>query len=247
MGPVAFDEVLGDLVAEYDRIESILLSLSEVQWASESAAPGWSVRETVVHLATTEEGVADTLRRPGGEWTVRDRPLDRVVGEQVARDRSPAAAVFSRWQSARRASIDALRSADRTATYRWAAAPLRPQTLATTRLAEHWAHLLDVTGPLGIAYPDTDRLRHIAWLGHATIPYALRLQGHDDVEIRAELTAPSGVPWTFGPADAPDRISGEAGAFCRVGAQRLAPWDSGLSTSSPSAALALSVLRNYAA
>jgi hypothetical protein len=34
------------------------------------------------------------------------------------------------------------------------------------RLAEHWAHGLDITWPLGIPFPDTDRLRHIAWLAH---------------------------------------------------------------------------------
>jgi hypothetical protein len=36
---------------------------------------------------------------------------------------------------------------------------LKPATLATTRLAEHWAHGLDITRPLGIAFPDTARLR----------------------------------------------------------------------------------------
>jgi hypothetical protein len=42
-------------------------------------------------------------------------------------------------------------------------------------------------------------------------------------------------------------ISGAAGAFCRVGARRLAPADSGLLTSGPFGADALEVLRNYAA
>jgi hypothetical protein len=40
--------------------------------------------------------------------------------------------------------------------------PLKPATLATTRLTEHWAHALDITGPLGIELPDTGRLRHVA-------------------------------------------------------------------------------------
>jgi hypothetical protein len=41
-------------------------------------------------------------------------------------------------------------------------------------------------------------------------------------------------------------ISGSAGAFCRVGAQRLCPAESGLATHGPDAAAALGVLRNYA-
>lgn len=34
---------------------------------------------------------------------------------------------------------------------------LAPRTLATARLAEHWAHAQDIAVPLGIAYPDTAR------------------------------------------------------------------------------------------
>jgi hypothetical protein len=98
-----------------------------------------------------------------------------------------------------------------------------------------------------VAFPDTARLRHIAWLGHRTLPYALSLAGAPAQDVRVELDGPSGERWVFGPADAPSSITGAAGAFCRVGAQRLAPERSGLATSGPAGALALRVLRNYAA
>jgi len=42
-------------------------------------------------------------------------------------------------------------------------------------------------------------------------------------------------------------MSGSAGAFCRVGAQRLAPSASGLQTRGAYGEVALRVLRNYAA
>ena len=80
--------------------------------------------------------------------------------------------MFARWKAARRAvGRRPLRAADPDARYAWAHTPLKPRTLATTRLAEHWAHALDVTVPFDIPLPDTDRLRHIAWLGHSTLPY----------------------------------------------------------------------------
>ena len=109
----------------------------------------------------------------------------------------------------------------------WAAAPLKPATLATTRLAEHWAHGLDVTGPLGVPFPDTDRLRHVAWLAHGSLPYAFGLVGEEPREVRVDLAGPDGAAWGFGPATADSRIQGDAGAFCRVGARRLAPDDVG--------------------
>jgi uncharacterized protein (TIGR03084 family) len=129
----------------------------------------------------------------------------------------------------------------------WATGPLKPATLATTRLAEYWAHGLDITGPLGIDYPDTDRLRHIAWLAHRTLPYAFSLAGEAPVPVRCSLTAPDGVTaWTFGPDDAESEISGPAGAFCRVAAQRLDPAKSDLAISGPHGATALRLVRTYA-
>jgi uncharacterized protein (TIGR03084 family) len=143
--------------------------------------------------------------------------------------------------------VAALRGADPQRPLAWVTSSLKPRTLATTRLAEHWAHALDIVDPLGIDYPDTARLRHIAWLGHSTLPYAFGLLGEPAHPVYCELDAPDGTQWTFGPPDAASSIRGSAGAFCRVGAQRLAADESGLATSGPHAAAALRALRNYAA
>ena len=243
----SLDDVLHDLVAEYDRLEAILVSLTPSQWTASSGVPGWTVRDVVTHLAQTEEGVAVSLAAPVSEWTSREETLDEVIEAQVRADDTPAVDVFERWRAARRASVVALDRADPTMAVRWAAAPLRPRTLATTRLAEHWAHAMDICDPLGLPLADTDRLRHVAWLGHATLPYAMRLAGLDPVEVRCTLDAPSGAVWTYGPPSASAWITGSAGAFCRVGARRLAAAASGLAVSGPPAAQALHVLRNYAA
>lgn len=241
------DRVLLDLVAEYARIEAILDGLTNDQWSAPSAAPGWSMADTIVHLAQTEEGVVTTLATPTSTWATHDGSLDHEMNAQVRSASMTPMQIFDRWKAAHRSSVAALATADPTLTVRWAAAPLKPQTLATTRLAEHWAHMLDVTGPLGINYPDTDRLRHIAWLGHATLPYALKLAGLPFQPIRCTLIAPSGTTTNYGPIDAPAVISGSMGAFCRVGAQRMHSNESGLITNGPAAETALRFLRNYAA
>jgi uncharacterized protein (TIGR03084 family) len=124
---------------------------------------------------------------------------------------------------------------------------LRPAVLATTRLAEHWAHALDITAPLDLPYPDTDRLRHIAWLGHRPLPYAFAVDGLDAHDVFCELTAPDGATWQYGPPDADSMIRGPAGEFCRVGARRLRPDETSLVADGQHAAAALRVLRNYAA
>ena len=240
--------IIDDLIAEQDRLESILGRLDDEEWNHPSSAPGWNIADVVLHLAQTEEGVVATASRTDepGTWRIGE-PVDDQVERMVQAQRDAPPVIFERWRAARRAAVAALRAADPDVRLAWAAAPLKPATLATTRLAEHWAHGLDITDPLGIPYPDTDRLRHIAWLGHATLPYAFAVAGQEPHDVHCELTAPDGSTWRYGPEDAESTITGPAGAFCRVGARRLSPDDSGLVTTGPHGAAALRVLRNYAA
>ena len=239
--------VIDDLEAEQERLEAILEALDEAAWRSPSAAEGWSVADVVLHLAQTEDAVV--WMATGGD---ADRPrlqapgVDDAAERMVQAERAEPAVVFERWKEGRRAALAALRSADPKQPIPWVTNPLKPATLATTRLAEHWAHGLDITGPLGAPYPDTDRLRHIAWLAHGTLPYAFALAGDEAHPVHCELTGPGGDTWRYGPADADSTISGQAGAFCRVGAQRLSPEDSGLVASGPHGEAALRVLRTYA-
>jgi uncharacterized protein (TIGR03084 family) len=241
--------IFEDLEAEQERLRGILDGLDEAQWTSPSGAPGWTVADVVLHLAQSEEAVIACLA--GANLSVRTVPgpsLDQVMDELVWAERAAPAQVFRRWQEARAAALAALRAADPQQPVHWVNAPLKPATLATTRLAEHWAHGLDITGPLGISFPDTARLQHIVWLAHRTLPYAFTLAGEPPHDVRCELTAPDGsTHWCYGPAGAGSLITGPAGAFCRVAAQRLPPGESGLHAQGPYAGTALRVLRTYAA
>jgi uncharacterized protein (TIGR03084 family) len=262
--------VFDDLEAEQDRLADILARLSGAQWATASLAPGWTVRDVVVHLAQGEEMAVARLsgarnpaahdpaaHDPGGNQD--GRTVEQLMAGLVEADPATPAQALRRWRQARGQAMDLLRAADPQRRIEWAAAPLKPAALATTRLAEHWTHGLDITGPLGIDFPDTARLRHVAWLAHRMLPYAYGLAGEPPAEIRAELTAPDGTTtWEFGPPGAASAITGDAGLFCRVAAQRLTPAQAAeaaqaagapraaLQTSGPDGARALALIRTYA-
>jgi uncharacterized protein (TIGR03084 family) len=243
--------VFDDLAAEQERLESILGGLDEAQWLSPSGAAGWTIADVVLHLAQSEESVVATVSGRDLRAGLPDRAgrtVDGLIAELVRAERGQAPdAVFGRWQRARRAALDALRAADPDRPLQWVAAPVKPATLATTRLAEHWAHGLDITGPMRVEFRDTERLRHVAWLAHRTLPYSMTLAGEQPVQVWCELTAPDGASvWQFGPPDAESAIAGAAGDFCRVAAQRLSPAQSRLRTRGPSGATALRLLRTYA-
>ena len=240
--------VFDDLVAEQDRLDGVLSGLSPEQWLTESSAAGWSVADTVLHLAQSEEGVVTSATGRSAFASPPDATVDDYADFMVRSERAAPSAVYERWQRARRAAVAALIAADPKVPLAWVAAPVKPATLATTRMAEHWAHGLDIAEPLGIDFPDTDRLRHIAWLAHRTLPYAFGAAGLEPAPVRCVLTAPSGAEtWTFGPDAAESEISGPASEFCRVAAQRLAPDKAhALTATGPHASAALQVLRTYA-
>src|SRR6516225_9587179 len=159
--------IFDDLEAEEDRLQGILEGLDEAQWASPSGAAGWTVADVVLHLAQSEE--AALASATGAVRAFRREPgatLDEVMDQRVRAERASPAQVFRRWRNARAAALAATRAADPQLSLPWAEAraPLKPATLATTRLAEHWAHGLDITGPLGTPSPDTARLPHPAGL-----------------------------------------------------------------------------------
>jgi uncharacterized protein (TIGR03084 family) len=255
--------IFDDLAAEQERLEDILAGLDEAQWTSASAAAGWTVADTVLHLAQTEEMVQTSVSgrelgpgfgagtgntgtgNTGTGNTGTGNTVDEIADQAVRMERAGPSEVFERWQRARQAALAALRAADPGRPVPWVAGTMKPATLATTRLAEHWAHGLDITGPLGIDFPDTGRLRHVAWLAHRTLPYALMRAGQQPVEVRCELTWPDG-PWEFGKPDAESAITGPGGDFCRVAAQRLDPDKSALKATGPHGATALRLLRSYA-
>lgn len=243
-------DVFEALEAEQDQLSDLLGSLTEREWSRRSACAGWSVCDVVLHLAQTEETVVVTVT--GGGFDVpgaaSGATIDELMDEWVAAQRGGLPdEVLERWRVASRAAVAALREADPDAQVAWAATPLKPRTLATTRLSEHWIHAQDIAEPLDREYPDTDRLWNIVWLAHRTVPFAYaRAERADPPTVYLELESPAGDRWTFGSSDAEVAISGKASALCRVAGRRLSPEASGLDSRGERAGELLSLIRTYA-
>lgn len=227
MPPDVFDA----LEKEYEALETMLGSLDEPQWAAPSLCEGWTVGDVVLHLAQTEEGLVASLGAGQVGESFRDAgarrglgTVDDVAGQLIAAEADVAwTDRFERWKVARRTAFEGLRASDPERLLTWATNPLKPRTLATTRLSEHWIHANDIAQPLRIEYPDTDRLWHIARLAHRTIRYAYRRAGLGDAPtVRVELASPADDTWIFG-GDAEVVVTGSAAEFCRIAGRRLDP------------------------
>ena len=121
-------------------------------------------------------------------------------------------------------------------------------SFATARLMETWAHGQDVADALGVRREPTSRLRHIAHIGVRTrgFAYALRDKPVPEGDVRVELDAPDGSTWTWGSADAADRVTGPALDFCLVVTQRRHVADTAVKADGPLAEEWLSIAQAFA-
>ncbi len=255
MTPDVFPDAFESLEQEYEAIERLLGSLDDAQWDAPSLCAGWSVADVVLHLAQTEESLLVSTGRmqPDPAMAIASRravgTIDDVVEAWVDAERGLSSSErFERWKRGWRGCLSALTDADPGAEFQWATNALKPRTLATTRLSEHWIHANDIAQPLGIDYPDTPRIWHIARLAHRTIPYAYHRSGlGEPPSVQVELIAPDEDRWVFGVGDADVVITGTASEFCRIAARRLDPRDAGtIVASGDKGAEVLSVVRTYA-
>src|SRR5262245_42759348 len=204
----------------------MVAGISADDWLQPTPSWSWDVRDTVAHLADTDDVAMDTIT--GGPRALATVSAAAASSEDVTylgvmRGRKrPGADVLAWWTQSSARLRDMLRALEPDQRVPWGIG-MGPPAFVTARLMEAWAHSLDVAAALDVAAVDSDRLAHVAWIATRALPYAYSVAGRPapSVPIRVELTLPSGAVWTTGPEDAANRITGPAGEYCRVFVQRL--------------------------
>ena len=232
--PADLSALTADLVAETASLQEILGPLTPPQWQLPTPAEGWSIADQVSHLAYFDETTLLSIRDPDlfrREAAALAGRGDDFPDQIAAEHRHLSAAELLAWfRAARQALLDGYAGADPAARLPWYGLDMGPASSITARLMETWAHGQDIADTLGIDRPPTSRLRHVAHLGIRSLPYSYAVNGlpPPSAPIRVELEAPDGGQWTWGPAEAGDRVAGTALDFCLVVTQRRHRSDTGL-------------------
>jgi uncharacterized protein (TIGR03084 family) len=248
----ALDEIIDDLEAEQAALGSVLDALSAADWDTPTHAPGWSVRDQVSHLAFFDEAAVRAMTdREAFETEVRAalEGISDMEGAYLARGRGMApSGVLDWWRTASSGLTSTARAVDPKVRLLWYGPEMSPASFITARLMETWSHGLDVVDVVDRDRPDTDRLRHVAFMGSRARPnsYIVRGLRPPDTPIRVELTSPSGEEWVFGDEDAADVIRGTATDFCRVVNQRRHVADTNLEVSGPAAQEWMAIAQAFA-
>lgn len=243
-------EILSDLVAEQQYLDQFLQKTHIRNWKTETPAQGWTIQDTVSHLASFEEYAYNALEEGGTRLaeandypTFDDFTLAGVVPGRSMRPQD----VIEWWREARAKVVDSLSRKSPSDRVPWFAGDMSAKTFATARLMETWAHGLDIHAALGEESEDTPRLRHIAWLAWKTLPYAFEAAGQPyEQPVRVEVIGPAYAKYVFGPQDTDQVVKGSAGDWCRVAVRRMAADEaSSLTAHGPVAEAALKIARAY--
>jgi uncharacterized protein (TIGR03084 family) len=220
------DSVVADLRAESDELDALVADLTADGWRTPTPAPGWTIAHQVAHLWWTDRvAVVAVTDEPGFSALLAEagkNPTGFVDAGAEELALTAPAELLAGWRRDRTRLHDELLRVEDGRKLPWFGPPMSAASMATARLMETWAHGLDVADTLGVVRPATDRLKSIAHIGVRTRDFAFSVHG---LEVPAEpflveLRAPSGASWSWGPADAAQRVTGSAEDFCALVTQR---------------------------
>jgi uncharacterized protein (TIGR03084 family) len=243
--------VLSDLADEGAWLDAVLAGLDDTSWLRPTPAPGWTIAHQVGHLAWTDEQALCAATDPGAFAAVVRQILNATVttdGAAAEGAALPPPALLQRWRAARADLAAALAGVPAGTRLPWFGPPMSAASMAAARLMETWAHGHDVAEALDVPHPATRRLRHVAYLAVRTRDFAFTAHGltppRDSFAVR--LTAPDGAIWSWGPADAAQRVEGAALDLCLLATQRRHRSDTGLVATGPDADRWLDVAQAFA-
>jgi uncharacterized protein (TIGR03084 family) len=247
--PADLGALIDDLATETAVLRQILAPLSDAEWRSETPAPGWTICDQVSHLAHFDQVAVVSATDPArfAAEVARDSVVDPDAIARRYHEMTPAD--LEDWFGRARAELlSVFAGLDPALRVPWFGPPMSVPSALTARLMETWAHGQDIADAVGVHRAPTDRLRHVAHIGVGAraFSYAANRMPMPGEPVRVELTAPSGELWTWGPADADDRVTGPAIDFCLLVTRRRHRDDLAVQAAGPVAGEWLTIAQAFA-
>ncbi|MCU1413044.1 MAG: hypothetical protein JWN80_384 [Microbacteriaceae bacterium] len=244
--------LVADLAAESAVVDGLLAGMEPADWRLPTPSIGWNITDQASHLAYFDETTVMSLRDAEAfraEAAVLVEGGDDFADRVAERFHETDPVEMLRWFRAARAElIDSYLAVDPRARLPWYGPDMGVASSVTARLMETWAHGQDIADALGVTREPTARLRHVAHLGVAGLPYSYAVNELElpSNAIRVELDAPNGEVWAWGPDDARDRVSGPALDFCLAVTQRRHLDDLALQVEGPTAIEWMGIAQTFA-
>jgi uncharacterized protein (TIGR03084 family) len=219
------EKICKDLKDEYDTLDDIVSGLNETGWEIKTCFFDWTVKDEIAHIAFFDGTAKLSTTDPDA---FKEHATALFSGRAEAMEQLNVLKKMSYpellkyWREERNTLVQTLSRMGQKDRLPWYGPSMSAVSFATARLMETWAHGQDVVDAHKLNRLATDRLYHIAHLGNITYGWSFtnRQMEVPPVQVRVELTSPSGARWTWGPEGAGDIIRGSALGFCLVVTQR---------------------------
>ncbi len=213
------NEILSNLVAEQQLLDQYLQSIPVRNWDTKTSFKNWNITAHVSYLSALEDLGYNALKKKGSDFNKYKGPkgLEKFEKEAIAKgkDMRPQD-VIEWWRMSRASVIESLAKCTPGKKITWWKNEIDCRTFAVTKLAETWAHSLDVYESMNKDYEDTVRVEHVALYGWLNAENATKLNKSKFEDLRIELIGPEYKAWQFGNENSKNTIKGSAGDWCRV-------------------------------
>jgi uncharacterized protein (TIGR03084 family) len=216
---IIMQDILSNLVAEQQLLDQYLQSIPVRNWNSKTSLKNWNITAHVSYLAALEDLAINALKKKGTEFNKYRGPKGLEKFEKQAinkgKDMRPQD-VIEWWRMSRAAVIETLAKSSPGKKIKWWKNDIDCKTFAVMKLAETWAHSLDVYESMNKEYENTTRIEHVALYGWLNAENATKSNKGKFQNIRVELIGPEYKAWQFGDENNENSIKGSADDWCRV-------------------------------
>lgn len=217
-------EILSNLVAEQQFLDQYLQSIPIRNWSLKTSYKNWDITAHVSYLAAIEDLTFNALKKNGSDFNKFKGPkgLEKFEKEAIKKGSTMRPQdVIDWWRMSRASVIEVLAKTPPGRKINWWKNELDHRSFATTKLAETWAHSIDIYEITKKDYSDTVRIEHVALFGWLNLETASKQNKIKAKELRVELIGPEYRAWQFGNENSEDSIKGSASDWCRLVTGRL--------------------------
>jgi uncharacterized protein (TIGR03084 family) len=212
-------------VAGQDVVK-LVSGLDDADWERPTPAPGWTVAHQIAHLAATFRLASLAMSSPeqfqklaatlGPDFDANvDQAMAPYLGE-------PRPVLLDRWRDELVTLDTAMADTPPMRVVPWLVRPLPAAVLAAAGMMELFGHGQDIADALGVRREPPPGLAHLVEFIARTWDFGYQVRGLPvpDVQLRFEVTTPSGELLTAGPEDSTERVTGPAVDLCLLASRR---------------------------
>ncbi len=212
-------EILSNLVAEQQLLDQYLQSIPVRNWNTKTKFKNWTITDHVSYLAGLEDLAFNAIKKKGSDFSIYKGSKGLEKFENDCKDKGKNMRpqdVIEWWRLSRARVVETLADATGGRKLKWWKEEIDYLTFASTKLAETWAHGLDIYACMNKDYEDTIRIEHIALYGWLNAESTSKQNKIKFKDLRLELIGPEYRAWQFGNENSENIIKGNASDWCRI-------------------------------